>query len=138
MVSVMPEHWPPRVGDRLYQRSREDEERWPHGEIVAINRDRECPENSEVIILFKKHGSTITKGENILTYDGHIHWRLENGCIYVDGEFVEEIDRLKWGYIFIGEEYSYPDEVDIKSLWFSDFDGNWSSSDGGNERWEIE
>lgn len=131
-------HWPPREGDRVYQQSRADQEEWPHGEIVMIERDWSNLDSSTALVKFFAHKNIIQQhGENVLVYDGSLHWKLDQGMVWTPENDWSELDQSKFSYLFTGEEYSWGGCDDLKTIWFEDFEGNWSSSDGGNARWEI-
>ena len=136
------EHWPPREGERVFQYSRADNERWPHGEIVCVAKNYEDPESSEVIVHFFVPPSTrhYRDGDVILSYDGSNHWTflgVQKGFIRVDGEVVP-LDRSKFAYVNQAEELKWGGCNQYETFGFDQFEGNWSSWDGGNKRWEIE
>lgn len=135
-------HWPPRTGDRVYQFSRANRELWPHGEIVHIERNWSDQDSSQVLVLFYvpaqiKH---LQHGDVIKTYDGSNHWSTLDcpiGFIRLNGEIIQ-CDYKKFSYVEVNEELRWGGCNDLETFMFDQFAGNWSSSDGGNKRWEIE
>lgn len=128
----------PRPGDLVFQESRIDLGLYPHGEVSHITRDKDCPDLSEVTVVFKKpKGSGSYKGHR-LCYDGSLHWRIYYGnLITVDGSEMQPVEFHKFGYLEFGQEENCSDEIGIETYLLTDFDGCWSSSAGGNARWEI-
>jgi hypothetical protein len=138
-------HWPPRRRDTVYCQSRYDEARWPHGEIVNIERDYDCPENSEVTVMFQRPIEyKRTQGAFVLQYKGSSFWSIKGllGEIeYYDVSGVkvcEDIDRTQWRYIYTGEEYAFGGECELITYWFYDFEGNWDTTSGGMGRWDVD
>jgi hypothetical protein len=138
-------HWPPRRRETVYSQSRMDEASWPHGEIVNIERDKDCEENSEVLVMFKRPQEyRRTTGQHELTYKRCTTWSVKGlrGEVQYNDEsgaqVCEDINHTQWSYVFTGEEYSFGGETELITYWFSDFEGNWDSSDGGMGRWDIE
>jgi hypothetical protein len=118
----------PRLGDAVHQQSREDHEEWPHGKVISIDRDYQDPEFSKALVLFKRPLTVKkTQGTDVLVYNDNILWDARDPGFKVNSLHYE----------YTGDEYSWGGETEIKEFWFSDFEGNWSSSDGGNARWEI-
>jgi hypothetical protein len=120
----------PRKGDAVHQQWKEDHEEWPHGRVISIDRDYQDIEQSKVLVLFKQPLITRrTKGSFILIYNDNIFWDARKSKFFVILENPT--------YEYTGDEYSWGGETDIKEFWFSDFEGCWSSSQGGMARWEI-
>lgn len=130
-------HWPPRAGDRVYQYSRAEREVWPHGEIMFLRRSSE-----EIVVHFYVPASVrrYSRQDIILTYDGSNHWSFRDvpkGFIRVNCDVIK-IDVNKFAYTPVNEELKWGGCNQLETFTFDEFDGNWSSSDGGNKRWEIE
>jgi hypothetical protein len=118
----------PRTGDAVFQQSREDHEEWPHGKIISIDRDYGFPDNNEILVLFKRPVTTRrTEGTHVLVYNDDILWDARKPDFKVNS----------FQYEWTGDEYSWGGETEIKSFRQYDFEGNWSTSQGGNARWEI-
>lgn len=129
-------HWPPREDDWVYSQSRADNLKYCHGQIVAVLKDYSY---GDLDLLVRYWAPVYTKrmgGSNILRYDQDIHWRLQDGMILSNGEW-SEIDHTKWNYVWTGTEYSYGGCDDLIEYNADDFQGCWSTSAGGNNRWEI-
>lgn len=120
--------------DSVYSQRRLNNGTWPHGRVLFIERDRECSDLSQVCVLYEKP-STIKPGnaQPVLVLDGETHWKAfsrEDNLAYFRG---------KKEYIWIGEEYQFEDGCnETETYYLSDFEGCWSSSAGGNNRWELE
>lgn len=129
-------HWPPRVDDWVYVQSRADNLGYPHGQIVDVIRDYAYDTMDVLVrfvspVLYKREG-----GCNILRYGDDIYWSLQDGHVLTCGRW-ETIDHTKWNYVFTGVEYSYGGCDDLVEYSGDDFQGTWSTSAGGNNRWEI-
>lgn len=131
-------HWPPKAGDRVYQLSRDDQGLWPHGEIIYVDRDWSDREAGKCIVKFFRHANVIAmRGYNLLCYDGETHWKIVGKTILYDGK-EEVLDTRKFSYVYSGEEFEFGGCDDLRTYDFDAFSGNWSSSAGGNNRWEID
>lgn len=130
-------HWPPRPGDRVYQFSRADREQWPHGEILFLDKSSE-----DIVVHFYVPANVkrYSRNDVILTYDGSRFWSfidVQKGFIRVQEEVVT-FDPSKFAYVNSAEELKWGGCNQYETFGFDQFEGNWSSWDGGNKRWEIE
>lgn len=131
-------HWPPRPKDWVYDQSRQDMGLWPHGQIVSIDKDWVCADLSQVFVLYEKKDIPETsRPDLVLAYDGEILWRVQGRFIKV-GERWSELDLTLFKYLTINEENLSEPETSLETYLFSDFEGRWSSSQGGNARWELD
>lgn len=121
-------HWPPRINERVYSQSRMDEGLYPDGTIVHVEKEWGDEDQSEVIVEFRRP-STIRHagGRWVLVINDNIHWDARD-------DLVIKSQR----YEYLGQEYGFPESTDICSYRFYDLDGNWSSSSGGQARWEVD
>jgi len=128
-------HWPPRVNDWVYVQSRMDCQEHPHGQIIDVIRQDKY--TMDVLVrFFTPENRVHMRGENILRYGTDAFWKLQDGMVLTEGNWVK-LDHTQWNYVFTGEEYYWGGCDEIVEYSSDDFQGCWSTSAGGNNRWEI-
>lgn len=127
-------HWPPHHNERVHSFSRDASGEQPDGVIVFIERDYRDQSNTQILVKYEGFKTIREHGHYILTINGDVHWNASD----VPALIAKYGWPIPYEYIWTGEVIEEGSGVEIKDYWLDDFEGCWSSSDGGNERWEIE
>lgn len=120
----------PKKGDRVYSHTRHSDGLFPIGHILTIIRDHEF---SQAIVLYEVPRTIqVNESRPVLVVDGETHWQAfssEQNLAYF---------LAKKEYVWQGGVYVSGGTIDMDTVPLSYFDGNWSSSQGGAERWELD
>lgn len=120
--------------DQVYSLRRFNNGMWPHGRILFIERDRQSSDLSQVCVLYERPVKLNTKSAvPVLTVNEEIHWKSYSSADNLAYFYAKK------EYVWIGEEVEFEaGSSETETYFLSDFEGCWSSSAGGNSRWELE
>lgn len=116
-------HWPPRVGEEVFDARRERAGLSALGTIYSVDREWSDPEEGTVFVHFK--GVRVTRFRRRIFWHGHLVTCMEfriNGIRYC-------ADEVK------GRKEQYEAHLSYE---FWELDGNWSSREGGEGCWSLE
>lgn len=121
----MRRHWPPRVGETVFDADRDRQGLNAYGTIYSVDREWPDPDEGTVFVYFK--GNVITSRRRRYFYRGFLVTNVEvrlNGIRHCpDDDWLRSVKQQP------EEHLTYE---------FYLLDGNWSSTDGGEGCWSLE